>query len=193
MWPSVSSPRKPPPSSQTISTTPSWRYSSRLTASLRHAGIAGRRDQALGRRQQSAAAVELQRASLQAESSVDTGNPEVLTDLRGNLVIQVPGRILAAPGIVFPIDAKLLSLGPIFYERRPVVANPAIVGGDRHDLECCRRLESSTRTAWRPRLTASTRTAVLSAINRTQRAKKSGMPWKCPGQVSRLCGQESQR
>ena len=101
---------------------------------FRHARITGRRDQTLGRCQQTAAAVELERASLQTESSVDTGNPEVLTDLRGNPVIQFPGRILAAPGIVFPIDAKLLSLGPIFYERRPVVTNPTIVGRDGHDL-----------------------------------------------------------
>jgi len=83
-------------------------------------------------RDERAPAVHVDRAALQDDPGRVHRQAQLGGDARGDHVVEVVGRVFAAPGVVAPVHDGLLTrparAGPL-EEDRPVVAAPGIVGG----------------------------------------------------------------
>ena len=74
-----------------------------------------------------AGAVHIDRAALQNHARIKDRQPRFLSDARRDHFIEIARRILAAPGVVIPIDDRQPRLLLARQENRAVIAAPRFV------------------------------------------------------------------
>ncbi|MNC18426.1 hypothetical protein D3C75_663270 [compost metagenome] len=93
-------------------------------------GIAVSVKQALLRGNQCSFSIGMNRSALHDQRRIKPVNLQLLQNLRGHLIIEVPRHIFPAPGIELPVHTGELPV-PSRNKRRPVITQPGIIMPDR--------------------------------------------------------------